>query len=311
MNNVISVIVPVYGSPESLKELCTRLNQTLLNLTNNFEIILVNDGCPYNSWGEIEQIVKTQENIIGVKLSKNYGQHKAIHAGIKQSNGDWVVVMDCDLQDAPEDIALLYNKSKEGNNIVLGQRLNRQDSTFKIWKAKMFYAFFNFFSGLDSDSTVGNFSIISRKVANAYLNFREQDVDYTNIIHWLGFEAVKIEVNHAERKYGESSYTFGKLLNLAVNLIISESNKPLRFSVKFGFFVSFLSLLYGLNLIAKKVLYGVSIEGWTSVIVSIYFIGGLIFANLGILGLYIGKIYDENKARPRSVVQEILRSDKD
>ncbi len=304
----LSIIIPVYGSPESIKELCERVSTSLRGLVDSFEIILVDDECPDDSWSEIKKTTQTLPNVIGLKLSRNFGQHKAICAGLHESKGDYCVVMDCDLQDLPEDIPTLYEKAKEGNDVVLGQRIERQDKKFKVLKSKVFYYFFNLLSGLNSDPTVANFSIISRKVVTAYLSFKEQDIDYTNVINWLGFDAVKIPVRHAERKYGESSYNYWKLMELAFTLIISESNKPLRFSVKFGFLLSIISFLYGLYIMYKKFVFGVPIQGWTSVMVSIYFIGGLLFANMGVLGLYIGKIFKENKARPRFVVSKRLTS---
>ena len=189
----LSIIIPVYGSPESIKELCERVSTSLRGLVDSFEIILVDDECPDDSWSEIKKTTQTLPNVIGLKLSRNFGQHKAICAGLHESKGDYCVVMDCDLQDLPEDIPTLYEKAKEGNDVVLGQRIERQDKKFKVLKSKVFYYFFNLLSGLNSDPTVANFSIISRKVVTAYLSFKEQDIDYTNVINWLGFDAVKIQ----------------------------------------------------------------------------------------------------------------------
>lgn len=304
----LSVVVPVYGSPQSLVELCSRLNESLSGVVDSHEIILVDDNCPHNSWAVIEEMMRSIPNVVGLKLSKNFGQHKAICAGLHEAKGDYCAVMDCDLQDLPEDIPTLFEKAQEGYDIVLGQRIERQDKKFKVLKSKVFYYFFNLLSGLENDPTVANFSVINRKVINTYLTLKEQDIDYTNFISWVGFDRIKIPVRHAERKYGESSYSYLKLFELAFTLIISESNKPLRFSVQFGFVMSVVSLLYGLFIIYKKYAFGVPIMGWTSVMVSIYFIGGLLFANMGVLGLYIGKIYKEDKARPRFIISKRLKS---
>lgn len=298
----ISVITPVYGCCKSLNSLYERLNKTLSIITNNFEIIMINDSSPDNAWDAIKELAKKDDRVKGINLSRNFGQHKAITAGLDYAQGDWIVVMDCDLQDQPEEIIKLYNKAQEGYDIVFGRRAERKDSFFKKLSSKLFYKVYDYFTESKIDNTIANFSIISKKVLVSLQNMREQNRTYPLFVNFVGFKRTEIDIEHASREDGKSSYTFSKLINLAIDSIVSQSNKPLKLSIKFGFMVSVLSLIYGCLLVVRYFALGVPVEGWTSVMVSIYFIGGLLFANMGILGLYIGKIFDETKNRPIYIV---------
>jgi dolichol-phosphate mannosyltransferase len=302
----ISVVTPVYGCAGSLYKLYERLKKTLSGITNDFEIIMVNDASPDNAWEIIMQLAQQDKRVKGINFSRNFGQHRAITAGLDYANGDWVVVMDCDLQDQPEEIIKLYKKAQEGYDIVWGQRVQRQDSFFKKLNSKLFHIVYNYFTELDKNETIANFSIVSHKVIKQMSQMREQNRSYPIFLEWLGFKSIQIPIKHAQRECGKSSYTFSKLINMAIDNIVSQSNKPLKLSIKFGFFVSFLSVLYATYLIIRYFIYKTPVEGWTSVMVSIYFIGGLIFANMGILGLYIGKIFDETKNRPLYVIKNTI-----
>ncbi|RXJ95861.1 glycosyltransferase [Arcobacter sp. AHV-9/2010] len=304
-NNIyISIVTPVYGCCKSLNNLYERLNRTLSTITENFEIIMVNDASPDNAWEAIKELAKKDDRVKGINLSRNFGQHKAITAGLDYANGDWVVVMDCDLQDQPEEIIKLYNKAQEGYDIVFGRRAQRQDGFFKKLSSRLFYKVYDYFTESKVDNTIANFSIISKKVLHNLKKLKEQNRMYPLFINWIGFNKAEIDIEHASREEGKSSYTLKKLIDLAIDSIVSQSNKPLKLSIKFGFIVSFLSLIYAFWLTIRYFLFSIPVEGWTSVMVSIYFIGGLLFANMGILGLYIGKIFDETKNRPIYVVQE-------
>jgi len=301
----ISVVIPVYGCCNCLEKLHERLNTTLSKLTENFEIIMVNDSSPDDSWELIKKISNEDSRLKGISLSRNFGQSKAITAGLDYANGDWIVVMDCDLQDQPEEILKLYEKAQAGNDIVVGKRLNRQDSYLKKIRAKVFYIFYNYFTDSNIDNRVSNFSIISKKVLKALKKYRESNSAYAHSVNLVGFKRSEIDIEHSERVDGKSSYTLKKLINLAIDAIVSQSNKPLSMSIKFGFTISFFSFCYTIWLVTKYYLYGVEIAGWTSVMVSIYFIGGLLFVNLGFVGLYIGKIFNETKSRPLYLIDEL------
>ncbi len=305
MNNPhISIVTPVYGCCKSLNNLYERLNKTLSSITDDFEIIMVNDASPDNAWEVIKNLANEDNRVKGVNLSRNFGQHKAITAGLDYASGDWVIVMDCDLQDQPKEILKLYNKACEGYDIVFGRRTERKDSFFKKLSSKLFYKIYDYFTESKIDNTIANFSIISKNALKKLQELREQNRNYPLFVNWIGFKRTEVDIDHAKREEGTSSYTFNKLINLAIDSIVSQSNKPLKLSIKFGFLVSSLSILYALWLILRYFIYSIPVEGWTSVMVSIYFIGGLLFANLGIIGLYLGKIFDETKNRPIYIIQE-------
>lgn len=301
----ISIVIPVYGCQSCLQKLYERLNKTLLNISKEFEIIMVDDRSPDNSWDTICELSFLDQRVKGIRLSRNFGQSKAISAGLDHAEGDWIVVMDCDLQDQPEEIHKLYSKAKEGYDIVFGKRAERQDSFFKKLRSNIYFTLFNYFTEKNTDNRVSNFSIISKKVLESFKKYKEHNAAYTLSVNMLGFKRVDIDIDHAKRAYGHSSYSVKKLFDIAVDAVISQSNKPLSISIKFGFLISFLSFLYALWLVWKYFVFGVEIVGWTSVMVSIYFIGGLIFVNLGLVGLYIGKIFNETKSRPLYLIDEV------
>lgn len=300
----ISIVSPVYGCDELLRELCRELNEVLLQIDDNYEIILINDASPDKAWTVIQDLAKSNPRIRGADLSRNFGQHAAITAGLNLAKGDWVVVMDCDLQDQPKEILKLYKKALEGYEVVFGRRVKRQDSSAKVLSARLYRKVFDYFTENKSDPAVASFGIYKRNVVDAFNTMKEQTRTLQLAIRWLGFRWTAIDIEHAARRQGSSSYTFRRLMGMGARIIVSQSNKPLRLSISFGFFMAVSSLLYAVYLVGRYFIWGVSVEGWTSVIVSIYFVGGLLFANLGILGLYLGKVFDETKSRPLYVVRE-------
>lgn len=300
----ISIVIPVYYGQNSLNEIYRRITISLEKITTSYEIFFVNDCSPDGSWTIIQQLAAKDDRVKGINLSRNFGQHYAITAGLDHIKGEWVVVMDCDLQDQPEEIIKLYQKAQEGFDVVFARRADRKDCFIKRISSILFYKVFDYFTDSKSDSTIANYSIVSRKVIEEFRRFKEQYRSYPLFIRWLGFNMTAIDVEHAERYDGKSSYTFTKLFKLAMDSIIAQSNKPLKLSIQFGFMMSLLSALYGSYLIYNFLFLAQPIEGWTSVMVSVYFLGGLIFANFGIAGLYIGKIFDEAKDRPLYVIKE-------
>lgn len=305
----ISVVSPVYGCRECLGELCARLTETLTPITSDFEIILVNDACPLGSWETIQALARRDARIKGINLSRNFGQHYAITAGLDHAGGDWVVVMDCDLQDKPEEIAGLYAKAQEGYDIVFGQRVERQDSFFKKLGSRLFYRVLEYFTDTEHDKTIANFGIFSRQVIQTVNRYREQNRSFPLFVKIAGFRRTQIPVQHDDRLYGKSSYNLVKLINLAIDSIVAHSNKPLRLFIQFGFFIALGSMFYAVWLFLSYFLYGDIAEGWTSLMVSMFFMFGLLFGILGILGLYIGKIFDEVKGRPLYIIRESVNLD--
>jgi dolichol-phosphate mannosyltransferase len=301
----ISVVIPVYGCKTALYELYFRLKQTLETITDSFEILMVNDSSPDGAWITIVEIAKKDIRVKGINLSRNFGQHYAISAGLNNASGDWCVVMDCDLQDQPEEIPKMYKKAQDGYDVVFGLRYDRKDSFLKKLSSKLFLKVYNLFVDIKiADSKGSNFSIISSKVLKAYNSLNEQYRTYGLIIRWLGFKTTSINIEHSKRKDGKSSYTFRKSVSHAINSIVSQSNKPLIISIQVGFLLAILSFIIGLYLIINHLFFKVTYPGWTSTIVSIYFVAGLVLSNLGLLGLYIGKIFDETKNRPSYIISD-------
>lgn len=302
----ISVISPVYGCKESIRELYEKVTATLQKICSSYEIIFVNDNCPQNSWEVISAIAKNDKNVKAIKLSKNFGQHYAITAGIDCCSGNYVVVMDCDLQDKPQEIEKLYKKALEGYDIVYGRRVERQDSFFKSFSSKLFHKTLEYFTESEHDHTIGNFGIYSKKVINALKNLKEKSRDFLLLVKIVGFKKTEIDVEHDARAYGKSSYNLSKMINLAVDSIVSHSNKPLKLIIQLGLMVSMLSFFVAVGLVVAHFTYGFSVEGWTSLMVSMFFLFGLLFGILGVIGLYIGKIFDQVKNRPLYIVDEVI-----
>lgn len=300
----LSIVIPVYKAEQCLHELYARLNDVLNGLVDNYEIIMVEDCGEDGSWTIIRSLAARDERVKGVRFSRNFGQHHAITAGLDYAQGNWVVVMDCDLQDRPEEIPNLYAKAKEGFDVVLARRKNRRDHLGKRFLSCLFYRIFNYLTDMQYDPTVGNFRIMSARVVRYLRRMREGLRFLPGMVEWLGFTTCTIDVVHAARSHGESTYTLRKLINLATNTIIAYSDKPLRVSIKFGFAIAGLAFLAGVGLLVYSSLYHVPIMGWSSLIVSLYFIGGIVIANLGIIGIYLGKTFDEVKKRPLYVVHE-------
>ncbi len=304
----ITVVVPVYGYRSSLQPLITRLEKALHGLVPTHEILLIEDGCPDHSWGEIEELVKKYSFVKGVKLSRNFGQHEAITAGLSYAQGDWVVVMDCDLQDRPEEIPSLYNKAIEGYDIVFARRVYRQDSLIKKMSSRLFYGVLGYLTDTKIDATVANFGIYSRKVIQAVLSMRESLRYFPVMVRWVGFSSIGIEVKHDESVNGGTSYSFSKLFRLALGVMVSFSDKPLRLIIKLGFFMSLLSSFYAVRIIIQALGGNIEVLGWPSVMVSLWFIAGMLAMILGVLGMYVGKIFDEVKHRPVYIVEKFLNA---
>ncbi|MGD2091637.1 MAG: glycosyltransferase family 2 protein [Candidatus Aminicenantes bacterium] len=302
----ISVVIPVYKNEAFIHELVHRLKKTLSTISDTFEIIFVNDGSPDRSWERIKEEAQADSRLMGIRFSRNFGQHVAITAGLDYCTGNWVVVMDGDLQDKPEEIIKLYNKAGEGYDVVFARRHRRKDRFFKKMASKLFYKVLDLLTDDRSDASVANFGVYSRKAIDYFKQMRERSRLFPLFIHWLGFKTAYVDVDHGERDSGKSAYTFSKKFNLALDTIISMSNKPLKLSIKIGFLLAFFSLLYGLFLIIKYLVWGIPVQGWTSLMVSIYFLSGLLLSMAGILGLYIGKVFDEVKNRPLYVIDECI-----
>lgn len=300
----ISTIIPVFKCSDCLNELIERLINILSSITDDFDIILVNDSSPDNSWEVIKKMALKDVRVKGINLSRNFGQHNAISAGLDYADGDWAIVMDCDLQDQPEEIIKLYQKAKEGFDVVFGERYERNDSIHRKFGSWLFHCIYNYCTDNQASHLSSNFSIISKKVILAFKKLKEQNRSYYLFVNWLGFKRTTIKIEHKNRTIGKSSYTYFKLFNLAIDNVLTYSNKPLKISVYFGFLLTFFSSLTIIFLIIRYFIFSINVEGWTSIIISFLFLGGLLSMNIGVASLYLGKIFDETKNRPIYVIEE-------
>jgi len=305
MNNKphISVVSPVYKADKIVIELVRQLHENLTAITNDYEIILVNDASPDNSWEAVVGECSKDNRVKGINLSRNFGQHYAITAGLHYAKGEWVVVMDCDLQDRPDEIPNLYRKAREGYDIVYARRTMRQDKFIKRMSSKIFNIILTYLSGLKLDN-VANFGIYHVKVIVEYNKMKEYARSFPTLIRYLGFNSSVIDVKHGERFEGKSSYTLNKLFRVATDVILSNSDKPLRLAVKLGLFVSILSFVLAIYNVIAKLLGMIGVEGFTTTIFSIWFVGGMILFVLGVLGLYIERIFTQVKGRQLFIVKD-------
>jgi polyisoprenyl-phosphate glycosyltransferase len=302
--SLISIVSPVYRAEKILPELIKRIEESVGTITQDFEIILVDDNSPDNSWEVIEQIAEQNLKINGIKLSRNFGQHYAITAGLDHAKGEWVVVMDCDLQDQPEEIPKLYEKSQQGYDVVLARRFERKDKFFKKLFSKLFYRTLGYLTGSYQDESIANFGIYHRKVITAVTSMRESIRYFPTMIKWVGFKTAKVNVEHNERLEGDSSYNFKRLVNLALDIILAFSDKPIRIAIKFGLLISLSAFLVAVIYFLKWLKGDVIVLGYTSLIISLWLLSGIIISTLGVIGLYVGKIFEGVKNRPIYIIEK-------
>ena len=300
----MSIVSPVYKAENLIPVLIDRIEDAVSKITDDYEIILVEDGGPDDSWQIIEQIAAKDTKVIGIKLSRNFGQHYAITAGLDNSKGEWVVVMDCDLQDKPEEINKLYIKAQEGFDIVLARRYNRKDKRIKRLFSAMFYRTLGYLTGSEQDESVANFGIYHRKVIDSVISMRESIRYFPTMIKWVGFQTTKVDVIHESRTIGETSYNFRKMTRLALDIILAYSDKPIRILIKFGFVVSFFSLIFAIRTSILWLSGKVEVLGYTSLFISLWFLSGIIISTLGLVGLYVGKTFEGVKKRPIYIIEK-------
>ena len=306
----LSIVAPVFREAGVLPELYARIRTAVSGITDDFEIVLVSDGGNDGSWGVIADLAATDRRVKGIKFTRNFGQHLAISAGLDACDGDWVVVMDSDLQDRPEVIPELYAKAQQGYEVVFVSRINRPESRLYQLAVRLFHRIFRTLADTNYDPAHGNFSIISRRVVERYRSMGETLRFYGGIIDWLGFERASIEASHGERFAGQAGYNLRKRIGLAAQIILAHSDRPLHLSVLFGLIISLWSGATGCYMIIRSIFFQhYSVEGWTSLMVSVFFMGGIILLVLGIVGIYIGKIFNEIKGRPLYVVGDSVGYD--
>ena len=301
---MISIVSPVYRAEKILPILVSEINLVMERIGEDYEIILVDDRSPDNSWEVMKVLSSQNPKIKSIRLSRNFGQHSAIFAGLTKTKGDWVVVMDCDMQDQPKEIARLYKKALEGYDIVLGQRENRKDKFLKKLTSKLFYKVFNYLSGANFDNNVANFGIYHQKTIKSILDMKDYVKFFSLFINWIGFKSISIPIEHGEREEGKSTYSVGRLFKQAFNVIISFSDKPLRLFINFGLSISVLSFIVGIYYLYLALTGKIAQPGFSSLILSIWFLSGIIISGIGIVGVYLGKTFDQAKGRPTFIIDE-------
>jgi dolichol-phosphate mannosyltransferase len=304
----LSVVIPVYGCADCLEVLHSRLVAALERCTGKFEIILVDDCAADDAWSVIRRLANADRRVRGIRLSRNFGQHAAITAGLAECRGARAVVMDCDLQDPPEVIPQLYQKALDGHDIVLARRKRKQQSLFRRAAAALYWRALAALSGRRFDGEFGAFSVVSRAVIEAYLRFQDRDRHYLFILYWLGFDTATIEYQHAERHSGTSSYSLRALLRHAFNGMVFQTTTVLRWIVYFGFAVSAAGALLA-GALVYLAFTRTPPPGWTSLAVLVLVIGGFIIMSTGITGLYIGKIFEQVKGRPLYVIDKRINDE--
>jgi glycosyltransferase involved in cell wall biosynthesis len=302
----LSVVIPVYGCRDCLVQLHRRLSEVMPEITPDYEVIFVDDRSPDGSWPVLEELAQSDSHVKSIRLSRNFGQHSAITAGLAASEGEWTVVMDCDLQDPPEGLPGLYSRAREGFDLVLARRKQRSHSPLRLWLARVYFKLLNTFMGTRLDGEFGTFSILNRKVVDAYLTLGDRDRHYLFILHWLGFEQGTIDIEHGNRAIGRSSYTLGRLLRHAVSGVFFQTTNLLLYIVYLGFLMAACGVVLAVYLVVLAIV-ATPPPGWTSVMVAQLVIGGFIITSLGVTGLYIGRVFQQVKGRPLYVVDNVAR----
>lgn len=300
----ISVVAPVYNQQAStLTELVRRLVASLSTITNDFEIVLVDDGSANDAWVTIKEMARANPEVRGIHLARNFGQHVAITAGLDHADGRWVVVMDADLQDRPEVIPELYAAAQQGYDVVFVNRVHRPEPLFYRATAALFYLLLNALSGQDYNRLQGNFSIVSADVVRAFRLLREPGRFYGGMMRWVGFRHGSIAAEHGAGDGGRTSYSLAKRVRFALSLILSFSTRLLYISIAVGLLMAVASFVAAGIIVAEKIHYpDYPLQGWPSVMTAIFFTAGVTNVAIGLTGIYIGQILQQTRGRPLYVV---------
>lgn len=271
-----------------------------------YEIIMVDDGSKDSSWRVIEEIHAGDGRVKGISFSRNFGHHIAITAGLDYVKGRAVVLLDGDLQDPPEEIPRLFEKFREGYDLVYGIRQERKDPFLKRLTSYLFWWILRRFSGVDIPQGQTMLRILSGRIVGILKEMREQARFVHGMMAWAGFRTTTIEVKHSPRVKGKSKYNVHKMFKLAFHAVTSFSTVPLRLATYMGFASSLFSFIVGVYFLYKKIAYGIPVLGYASIIISIFFVGGIQLLVLGIFGEYLGRTYQEIQKRPLYIVRESL-----
>ena len=299
----VAVIVPVYNSLATLQELIDRLCASLASITKNFEVILVDDRGPQAVWPVIEAAGQKDARVKGLRLSRNFGQHAAISAGLETANADWYVVMDCDLQDLPEDIPKLYQHAVDNKlDSVLAFRASHDVGRRRRFGSLVFNKTLEHLADIPASSQVGNFRIFNNAMAVSYRMYPEKMRLFPALMSHIGFEVGQFDVSRPDRIEGESNYTISKLFQLGFDSIVSNTIKPMYYLAGFGIFISVIAVLLALVVVVRALVFGAPTEGWASLMTVVMLMGGIQIFVISFVGIYVGKVFFEVKDRPVYIV---------
>ena len=305
MRPQISVVVPVYGCAATIQTLYERLTTVLVDLVPSHELILVDDRAKDGAWDILRGLAVADPRVVACRMSRNVGQQIAITAGLAECRGNWAVVMDCDLQDPPEAIPLLLAEARAGSDIVFAKRKSDHQDAGRQLANRLYFRILGMVSGRGFDGELGSFSIISRRVIDAFLQFRERDRHYLMILYELGFETAVVEYERAVREVGHSSYSLQKLLAHALSGLFFTTTRLLRWVIYAGIAMGGSGVALAAGLIVLWLVRGAA-PGWTSLIVVQLLVGGLVTLCVGVTGLYVGKIFEASQQRPLYFLQDRL-----
>jgi glycosyltransferase involved in cell wall biosynthesis len=300
----LSIVVPVYGCAGCLETLAERVHAAVAGTFPDYELILVDDASPDRAWNRIAELAARHPQIHGIRLTRNFGQHPAISAGLAEARGAVVVVMDCDLQDRPEEIPALVAALDTRHHVALAHRQQRQDSAGKRFGSWAFYRILQWLTGVKQDHGTANFGAYSRQVVDAVLRMPESNRFFPLLVKWSGFPARVVPVQHEARSEGRSGYSLRRLLRLALDIALSYSDKPLRLMTLLGLAFAAVSVGFAGYSVVEYLRGDIQVAGFTSIIASIWLTSGVIVSSLGLVGLYVGRIFLESKRRPWYLVQE-------
>jgi len=301
-----AVVIPVFNEQENIAELYQRLTAVMQGLGGSYQIILVDDGSTDQSFSMMKALHEQDSRVKVVNLSRNFGHHLALTAGIDYANGDAVILMDADLQDQPEEIPKLMEKFNEGYDVVYGVRKNRKESLTRRLASNLFMVTMNRVGGSGHFATGGVFRVMGRQVKDELQRCRETSRLITGLVGWLGFSQVGVEVEHGARYAGQTKYNTWRLIKLLLNTLTSFSYLPLQLATYLGLLTALLSVCLGAYIVLRWIFVGIPVTGFTSTIVAILFLGAVQLIVLGLIGEYVGRVYTESQGRPLYVVREIL-----
>ena len=307
---LLSVVVPVYNEEAVLPAFYERATAALAEVPEaELELVFVDDGSMDGSLNLLTDLAERDPRVKVVSFSRNFGHQIAITAGVDHASGDAVAVIDADLQDPPEVIVEMVAKLREGYDVVYGQRMDRDGETrMKLWTASLFYRLLKRLAKIEIPVDVGDFRVMSRRATRELRTLREKDRFVRGLVSWVGFRQTAVGYQREKRFAGETKYPVGKMLQFALDGITAFSTVPLRLATWLGYAASVVAFVYLVSVFIQKAM-GVTVEGWATIMVAMLFLGGVQLICLGILGEYIGRIFNEIKPRPMYVVAERLNLD--